>query len=102
MLPITSYYNTYIKSGSLGLSGDAFHLLLQLPDESALSAVLHSVVLFARMKPHQKGQVMDLLGTKGLHLLHAGAPRHIRGVLPMSQCFVTQQTQMNGCSSQPM
>ena len=60
------------------LTGDALQLLLQLPDESALHAVLHSAVVYARMKPHQKGQVMDLLGTQGLYQLHGTQLRHIQ------------------------
>jgi len=37
------------------VTGEAFELLLQLPDHSVLEAVMQNVVLFARMMPHQKG-----------------------------------------------
>lgn len=60
------------------VTGEAFQLLLQLPDVSALGTVMRNVVVFARMKPHQKGQVMDLLNARGLHQVHAGKPRHIQ------------------------
>ena len=59
------------------VTGEAFELLLQLPDESALYAVMQNVVVFARMKPHQKGQVMDLLGLRGLHQRCHGRQRHL-------------------------
>ena len=60
------------------VTGEAFQLLLQLPDVSALGAVMRNVVVFARMKPLQKGQVMDLLNARGLHQMHAGKLRHIQ------------------------
>ena len=60
------------------VTGDAFQLLLQLPDESALQAVMRNVVVFARMKPHQKAQVMNLLNARGLYQLQQGMLRHIQ------------------------
>ena len=59
------------------VTGEAFELLLQLPDESALYAMMQNVVVFARMKPHQKGQVMHLLGLRGLHQRCQGRQRHL-------------------------
>ena len=54
------------------VTGDALQLLLQLPDVSVLNAVMRNVVVFARMKPFQKGQVMNLLNARGLHQMHGG------------------------------
>ena len=59
------------------VTGDALEHMLQLKDTSLLEAVIRNTVVFARMKPHQKGQVMDLLGTAGLHQLFHGQHRHI-------------------------
>ena len=77
------------------VTGEAFQLLLQLPDVSALGAVMRNVVVFARMKPHQKGQVMDLLNARGLHQVHAGKPRHIQVysncTLPLQWLFPLQK-----------
>ena len=66
------------------VTGDALEHMLQLRDPSLLEAVMRNAVVFARMKPHQKGQVMDLLGTAGLDELFDGQHRHIevcRGLL---------------------
>lgn len=59
------------------VTGDAFEALLQHHDMSMLETVMHSVVVFSRMQPHQKGQVMDLLGMTGVHQLFHGRPRHV-------------------------
>ena len=60
------------------VTGDAFQLLLQLPYEPALDVVLHNAAVYARMKPHQKGQLMDLLSVRGLYQLHGRNLRHIQ------------------------
>ena len=60
------------------VTGDALEHMLQLRDTSLLEAVMRNAVVFARMKPHQKGQVMDMLGTAGLHQLLDGQHRHIQ------------------------
>ena len=49
------------------VTGAAFEHMLQLGDQALLETVMRNVVVFSRMKSHQKGQVMDLLGTRGLH-----------------------------------
>ena len=59
------------------VTGDALEHMLQLQDTSLLEAVIRNAVVFARMKPHQKGQVMDLLGTAGLYQLLDGQHRRI-------------------------
>ena len=60
------------------VTGDAFEHLLQYPDLSVLETVLCSAVVFSRMQPHQKGQVMDLLSSRGIHQMFEGRPRHIQ------------------------
>ena len=60
------------------VTGDALDYMLQLRDTSLLEAVIRNAVVFARMKPHQKGQVMDLFGSVGIHQLFDGQPRHIQ------------------------
>ena len=51
--------------------------MLQQADLSVIETVMRNVVVFARMRSHQKGQVMDLLGKRGLHHPYMGQPRHI-------------------------
>ena len=63
------------------VTGAAFERLLQLGDQALVETVMRNVVVFSRMKPHQKGQVMDLLGTRGLHQVVDGQRQH----LPVSQ-----------------
>ena len=59
------------------VTGPAFEYMLQQEDLSVVETVLRNVVVFARMRPRQKGQVMDLLGSRGLHQLHDGQQRTI-------------------------
>lgn len=69
------------------VTGAAFEHMLQLGDPSLLESVMRNVVVFSRMKSHQKGQVMDLLGSTGLHLNVGGHQQH----LPVSYtCEVLQ------------
>ena len=76
------------------VTGAAFEHLLQTSDLSVLETVMRNVVVLARMKPHQKGQVMDLLSVRGLHQMHEGRPRHIQASLPSSvSTHVTSQSQ---------
>ena len=58
------------------VTGLAFEHMLHLGDLALLETVMRNVVVFSRMKPHQKGQVMDLLGTRGLHKLVEGRQQH--------------------------
>ena len=69
------------------VTGDALEHLLQLPDLSVLETVLRSAVVFSRMQPHQKGQVMELLGLNGLHQLYKGQPRFIPVCNNTSSCL---------------
>ena len=64
------------------VTGPALEQLLQLGDLPLLETVMRNVVVFSRMKPHQKGQVMDLLSTRGLHQLIDGQQQH----LPVRAC----------------
>ena len=59
------------------VTGDAFELMLQHHDLSVLETVMQSAVVFSRMQPHQKGQVMDFLGMRGIHQLFNSQPRYI-------------------------
>ena len=59
------------------MTGPAFEYMLQQEDLSVLETVLRNVVVFARMRSRQKGQVMDLLGTRGLHQWYKGQQRTI-------------------------
>ena len=59
------------------VTGPAFERMLQLPDLSIVETVMRNVVVFARMKSHQKGQVMDLLGSRGIHQSLQDQQRHI-------------------------
>ncbi|KAL0053519.1 hypothetical protein WJX82_006960 [Trebouxia sp. C0006] len=62
------------------VTGDALEALLQQHDPSLLETVLRNAVVFSRMKPHQKGQVMDLLGVNGINQLINGRLRYIPGM----------------------
>jgi len=66
------------------VTGDAFDHVLQLGDTSLLESVMRNAVVFARMKPHQKGQVVDLLSATGIHQLFDGQSRHIQVSLPIA------------------
>ncbi len=59
------------------VTGPAFQHMLQQDDLSVVETVMRNVVVFARMRSHQKGQVMDLLGERGLHQVFKGQPRHV-------------------------
>ena len=59
------------------MTGPAFEYMLQQEDLSVVETVMRNVTVFARMRPGQKGQVMDLLGTRGLHQMHKGQQRTI-------------------------
>ena len=60
------------------VTGDAFEMMLQLKEALMLEIVMHTAVVFSRMQPHQKGQVMDLLGVRGIQQPNQGHPRHIQ------------------------
>ena len=59
------------------VTGAAFEHMLQLGNQSLLDVVMRNVVVFSRMKSRQKGQNMDLLGSRGLHANINGQQRHI-------------------------
>ena len=64
------------------VTGAAFEHMLQLGTPSLLETVMRNVVVFSRMKAHQKGEVMDLLGSKGLYRVINGQQLHIAVSLP--------------------
>jgi magnesium-transporting ATPase (P-type) len=59
------------------VTGPAFQHMLQQDDLSVVETVMSNVVVFARMRSHQKGQVMDLLGERGLHQTFKGQSRRV-------------------------
>lgn len=59
------------------VTGSAFAHLLQQADLSVLKTVMQNAVVFARMQSSQKGQVMELLGSRGLYQMLDGHQRHI-------------------------
>ena len=67
------------------VTGAAFELLLQQQDLSILEVVMRSVSVFARMQPHQKGQVMDLVTMRGIHQMASSGSRYI----PVSDSLLT-------------
>ena len=71
---------TAMVSGQVqcAVTGNAFYHILHSSDVSVLETVMRSVLVFARMKPQQKGEVMDLLSVRGLHQMHQGQPRHLQ------------------------
>ncbi len=71
---------TAMVSGQVqcAVTGSAFDHILHISDVSVLETMMRSVLVFARMKPHQKGEVMDLLSVRGLHQMHQGHPRHLQ------------------------
>ena len=79
---------TAMVSGEVqcAVTGSAFDHILHISDVSVLETVMRSVLVFARMKPHQKGEVMDLLSVRGVHQMHQGQPRHLQ-VTPLLLCL---------------
>lgn len=59
------------------VTGSAFAHLLHQADLSVLKTVMQNAVVFARMQSSQKGQVMELLGSRGLYQMLGGHQRHI-------------------------
>ena len=71
------------------VTGDALEYLLQRHDLSLLETVMRNAVVFSRMQPGQKGQVMDLLSTRGVHQLCNGQPRHIQVTVAITHWLPT-------------
>ena len=59
------------------MTGAAFDHMLQLRDQALLETVMRNVVVFSRMKSHQKAQVMDLLSSRGIHQVVEGQRHHL-------------------------
>ncbi|DBA92220.1 TPA: hypothetical protein ACH3X1_015928 [Trebouxia sp. C0004] len=62
------------------VTGPAFEHMLQQADASVVEIVMTNVAVFSRMRSQQKGQVMDLLGSRGLFQHTEGQERHIPGL----------------------
>ena len=60
------------------VTGPAFACLLQQPNQALVQSVILNSVAFTRMKSEQKGQLMELLGSKGLHHIVTGQRQHIQ------------------------
>ena len=67
------------------VTGAAFEQRLQQTDSSLVQTVMTNVAVFARMRTQQKGQVMDLLGSRGIDQNLQGQSRHI----PVCICLIT-------------
>ena len=67
------------------VTGAGLDHLLQHASPSLVETVMRSAVVFARMRPHQKGQVMALLGCTGLRHASTGQQsRHLAvSLLPL-------------------
>ena len=60
------------------VTGQAFDHMLQRAEPAPLvQTVMQNAVVFARMRSHQKGQVMELLSSRGLHQIVDDQKRHI-------------------------
>ncbi len=60
------------------VTGQAFDHMLQHAEPAALvQTVMQNAMVFARMHSHQKGQVMELLSSRGLHQIVDGQKRHV-------------------------
>ena len=59
------------------VTGQAFQHMLQHAQSALLESVMQHAVVFARMKSHQKGQIMELLSSRGLHQMVHGQEHHI-------------------------
>lgn len=79
------------------ITGAAFEHLLQQEDLSVLETVLQNAVVFARMRPHQKAQVLCLLGGAGLHQVFQGRHRHIPVRLTATE--VAQMPSLLSCAA---
>ncbi len=59
------------------VTGQAFEYLLQHAEPAVTESVMQHAVVFARMQSHQKGQVMELLSSRGLDRVVADQQQHI-------------------------
>ena len=59
------------------MTGPAFEHMVRCGDAAMVQTVMSSAAVFARMRSQQKGQVMDLLGHRGIHQQSAQAQCHI-------------------------
>jgi len=59
------------------VTGQAFEYLLQHAEPAVIESVMQHAVVFARMQSHQKGQVMELLSSRGLDQVVADQQQHI-------------------------
>ncbi|DBA95425.1 TPA: hypothetical protein ACH3X3_013297 [Trebouxia sp. C0006] len=62
------------------VTGPAFEGMLLQADGPVVQAIMSSLVVCARMKGQQKGQVIDLLSQRGLHRTLQGEQCHLMGL----------------------
>ncbi|KAL0037175.1 hypothetical protein WJX79_003951 [Trebouxia sp. C0005] len=62
------------------VTGPAFEQMLLQAEGSVVQAIMSSLVVCARMKGQQKGQVIDLLSQRGLHRTLHGEQSHLMGL----------------------
>lgn len=74
------------------VTGSALDYLLQHAPASMMETVMRSAVVFARMRPHQKGQAMALLGSAGLRRAFQGRSCHL--AVSLLPCTCTSHTCM--------
>ena len=67
------------------MTGPAFAYLVQQPNKALVQAAALNTVAFTRMKSNQKGQLLDLLGRRGLHHMLNGQRQHIPVLLFAAQ-----------------
>ncbi len=74
------------------VTGQAFEYLLQHAEPAVIESVMQHAVVFARMQSHQKGQVMELLSSRGLDRVVVDQQQHIPVFLQISPfCGAFQQ-----------
>lgn len=60
------------------VTGPAFEQVLLQADSAVVQVIMSSLVVCARMKGQQKGQVVDLLSQQGLHRTVQGEQCHLK------------------------
>ena len=65
------------RHAQYAVTGAAFHHLPQMSDTPVLETVIHNAVVIARIKPHQKGHIMDMLTVRGLYQMYLCWARYI-------------------------
>ena len=75
------------------VTGQAFEYLLQHAEPAVIESVMQHAVVFAHMQSHQKGQIMELLSSRGLDRVMADQQHHIP-VFPHIKLFCSALLQV--------